>query len=88
MHMRATPPQTQNAMDLLGAAPELGEQIARIHEVGALPRYGGTPPGDVRASGAPYNVENPISRRTNSGGMWGEEESWLNMRAPSIQKLP
>ena len=32
----------------------MGGQIARIHEVGALPHYGGTSAGAVRVSGLPY----------------------------------
>ena len=34
----------------------MGEEIARLHELGALPHYGGPSPGAVRASGLPYGA--------------------------------
>ena len=44
IHIRTMAHQAQNARDLLGQEPDLGEQIARLQEVGALPDYGGPPP--------------------------------------------
>ena len=55
IHMRAMAPQARNARNPLGEAPELGEQISGLRDVGALPNYGGSSPGAVRSSGLPYD---------------------------------
>ena len=54
IHMGKMSSLSQNARDLLAGDPELGDQIARLHEVGALPFYGGPPAGTDRVSVMPY----------------------------------
>ena len=61
IHMRSIAELAQNARELLSEHPVLGEEIARLRELGAMPHYGGPSPGVVRSSGLPYdNTKTPL----------------------------
>ena len=55
IHMRKMAPRAQHARTLLQKNPELGGEIAHLHEIGSLPHYGGISPGVQRPSGLPYD---------------------------------
>ena len=55
IRMRSIAVLSHNARELLSDEPVLGEEIARLHELGALPHYGGPSPGAWRVSGLPYD---------------------------------
>ena len=55
IHMRSIAPLAQNARDLLKKHPERGEEIAQLHELGAMPHYSGEAPVGNRTSGFPYD---------------------------------
>ena len=52
--MRSIAPQARNARMLLKKRPAQGGEIARLHEIGAMPHYSGASPEGVRTSGLPY----------------------------------
>ena len=61
IHMMRIAKLAQNARDFLPDEPVLGEEIARLYELGAPPHCGGTSPGAVRVSGLPYYESKPHS---------------------------
>ena len=65
--MRKISSLAKNARELSVDEAQLGEQIARLREVGALPYYGGPSPDTVRVSGLPYDESETISWRASSG---------------------
>ena len=54
IHMRPMASQAQSYGELVEEEPEFGGQIARLHEPGEQPQYGGPSPGAVRSSVLPY----------------------------------
>ena len=55
LHMGEVTVLASNARELLDDEAELGDQIARLYEVGALPYYDGPSAGNDRTSGPPYD---------------------------------
>ena len=54
IHRRSIAPQARNARILLQKHPEMGEEIDRLHEIGAIPHYSGSAPEGNRTSRYPY----------------------------------
>ena len=55
IHMRSIAPLDQSARDILKKHSEQGEEIALLHEIGAMPQYSGVAPVGNRTSGLPYD---------------------------------
>ena len=55
IHMGNMAPLAQHARNMLRKHPDLGGEIAQLHEIGPLPHYGGISHGAARPSGIPYD---------------------------------
>ena len=83
IHMRSIAGLARNSREVLSGEPVLGEEIARLHELGALPNYGGPSPGAIRATGYPYGESETLLMASK---LWGDVRKGrvLAVRADAI----